>query len=83
MCGVLYTLPSEISTIYEVDGKQQFLTSGREDADDDVANRVRSTKPFREIMERKHGFNCNIMHESLFNDAKGMETIALNARYSS
>lgn len=20
-------------------------------------------------MERKHGFNCNIMHESLFNDA--------------
>lgn len=44
------------------------------DADDDVeweSTKKKIDKQFK-IMERKHGFNCNIMHESLFNDAKGM-----------
>lgn len=33
-----------------------------------------------EIMERKHGFNCNIMHESVFNDAQQKKTRKPNGK---
>lgn len=66
----------KLFAIYEVDGQQpKFLASGVRVilmmmmAEWGERTKMQIDRQF-EIMEKKHGFNCNIMHESVFNDAK-------------